>query len=349
MLNSTRSHGLLTHDAATFSALTMPDVTPSLVIGESHQLHVAFYTLSGMSRDRRLAISVVFNIVIVVVQVVFGLRAHSLGLVADAAHNLTDVAALGLSLWALRLIRRRPTNKQSFGYHRSGILAAQANAAMILIATAFITYEGVRRLQHPHPVDGLVVVIVAAIALLANGISAVLLNDRSQDVNMRSALLHMAGDAAASAGVVLAGIVIFTTDRFFWLDPAVSIAIGLIIAWRAIALLMETTDILMEATPKSLDLPALLEALRAADGIESFHDVHAWSISSELNALSAHLVLTGHPSLEEAQVVGQRVKDLLSAEFAIGHATLELECEPCATHGDECLPTTVELSHSHHH
>jgi cobalt-zinc-cadmium efflux system protein len=262
---------------------------------------------------------------------------------------LTDVAALGLSLWALRLIRRRPTNKQSFGYHRSGILAAQANAAMILVATAFITYEGIRRLQHPRPVEGLIVIVVAAIALLANGVSAVLLNDRSHDVNMRSALLHMAGDAAASAGVVLAGIVIFTTGRFFWLDPAVSIAIGLIIAWRAIALLMETTDILMEATPKSLDLPALLEALRAADGIESFHDLHAWSISSELNALSAHLVLTGHPSLEEAQVVGQRIKDLLSDDFAIGHATLELECEPCAAHGDECLPTTVQLSHSHHH
>jgi cobalt-zinc-cadmium efflux system protein len=324
--------------------------TPSfLVIGESHLLHLAFYNWAHMSRDRRMAISVGLNIVIVLVQVVFGLRAHSLGLVADAAHNLTDVAALGLSLWALRLIRRRPTNKQSFGYHRSGILAAQANAAMILIATAFITYEGIRRLQHPRPVEGMIVIVVAAIALAANGISAVLLNDRSQDVNMRSALLHMAGDAAASAGVVLAGIVIFTTGRFFWLDPAVSIAIGLIIAWRAIALLMETTDILMEATPKSLDLTALLDALRSADGIESFHDLHAWSISSELNALSAHLVLTGHPSLEEAQVVGQRIKDLLSHDFAIGHATLELECEPCAAHGDECLPTTVQLSHSHHH
>lgn len=303
----------------------------------------------GVSRDRRLAIAVLFNIVIVVVQIAFGVRAHSLGLVADAAHNLTDVAALGLSLWALRLIRRRPTDKQSFGYHRSGILAAQANAAMILIATAFITYEGIRRLQHPSPVQGLLVIVVAAIALLANALSAVLVNDRSHDVNMRSALLHMAGDAVASAGVIVAGIIIYTTGRFYLVDPVVSIAIGFIIAWRAVTLLMETTDILMEATPKSLHLPALLDAVCAVEGIESLHDLHAWSLSSELNALSAHLVLTGHPSLEAAQLVGQRVKDLLSQQFAIGHATLELECEPCATHGDECLPATVDLAHSHHH
>ena len=310
---------------------------------------MAHASTNSMTRDKRLVISVLLNIVIVVVQVIFGLRAHSLGLVADAAHNLTDVAALALSLWALRLIRRSPTNKQSFGYHRSGILAAQANAAMILIATAFITYAGIRRLQHPSAVEGLVVIVVAAIALLANGMSALLLNDKSADVNMRSALLHMAGDAAASAGVIIAGVIIYTTNRFSWIDPAVSIAIGLIIAWRAIKLLMETTDILMEATPKSLDLPALLEAIRTADGVESFHDVHAWSLSSELNALSAHLVLNGHPSLEDAQVVGQRVKDMLAHDFAIGHATLDLECEPCATHGDECLPTTVGVRQGHHH
>ena len=166
---------------------------------------------------------------------------------------------------------------------------------------------------------------------------------------MRSALLHMVGDAAASAGVIIAGIIIYTTDRFYWIDPAVSIAIGLIIAWRAIKLLTETTDILMEATPRSLDLPALLEAIRTADGVESFHDVHTWSLSSELNALSAHLVLNGHPSLEQAQVVGQQVKEMLAHDFAIGHATLDLECEPCATHGEECLPTTVGLNHRHHH
>ncbi len=302
-----------------------------------------------MTRERRLVLAVAFNIVIVALQVVFGIRAHSLGLVADAGHNLTDVAALALSLWAVHLVRRSPTTKQSFGFHRSGILAAQANAAMIIVATAFITYEGIRRLIHPDHVEGVVVIVVAGIALLANGASAVLLNDRSGDVNMRSALLHMAGDAAASAGVIAAGIVIAVTGRFDRLDPAVSIAIGLVIAWRAVRLLMETTDILMEATPASVDVSVLIDAMNQTEGVESAHDIHAWSLSSNLNALSAHLVLSGHPTLEEAQVVGERVKHVLAHDFGIGHATLELECEPCAGHDADCLPTEAAVGHGHHH
>jgi cobalt-zinc-cadmium efflux system protein len=303
-------------------------------------------------RDRRLTIAIGLNAVIVVVQIVFGIVAHSLGLLADAAHNITDVAALGLSLWAVRLMRRSANAKQSFGYHRSGILAAQANATMILVATAFITYEGIRRLLHPSPVEGFLVMVVAAIALLANGASALFLNDHSHDVNMRSAVLHLAGDAAASAGVLAAGAVIFATGRLFWLDPLISVAIGLLIGWRAVKLLTETTDILMEATPRTLDLAALITSVRASDGIDGIHDVHAWSLSAELHALSAHLVLSGHPSLEEAQIVGQRVKEALAHDFAISHATLELECEPCADHEDDCLPThltttTGHAGHSH--
>ena len=179
-----------------------------------------------MTRDRRLATAILFNVVIVVVQVVFGVRARSLGLLADAGHNLTDVAALGLSLWALRLTRRSPTAKRSFGYHRSGILAAQANSALILVATALITYEGIRRLQHPQPVEGLLVVVVAAVGLLANGMSTMLLHDHSHDVNMRSAVLHLAGDAAASAGVVIAGLIIYLTNGSYWIDPAISLIIA---------------------------------------------------------------------------------------------------------------------------
>jgi cobalt-zinc-cadmium efflux system protein len=307
-------------------------------------------TLNAVTRERRLIIAMTLNVVIVAVQFVYGIIAHSLGLVADAAHNLTDVAALVLSLWAIRLIRRSPNDKQSFGFHRSGILAAQANAAMILVATAFIAYEGIRRIQHPSPVEGVVVIAVAAAGLVVNGLSTVLLNDHSSDVNMRSAVLHMAGDAAASAGVVVAGIVIVATDSNYWLDPVVSIAIGLIIGWRAVRLLMETTDILMEATPRELDMAALLAALNDAVGIESVHDLHAWSLSGELSALSAHLVLTGHPTLEDAQVVGQHVKELLAHDFSISHATLELECEPCADHDDDCLPTSARMvGHAHHH
>jgi len=313
--------------------------------------HLRRHTLQGVSRDRRLVIAAALNVVIVVVQIIYGIRAKSLGLIADAGHNLTDVAALALSWWAVVLVRRSPTAKQSFGFHRSGILAAQANAAMILIATAFIVYEGVQRLVHPTHVKGLVVVVVAGIGLVVNGVAALTVNDHSGDLNMRSAVLHMLGDAAASAGVVLAGVVILVRDGSERLDPAVSIAIGLYIAWRAVKLLMATTDILMEATPSSIDMAALRGAMRSADGVESVHDVHAWSLSGDLHALSAHLVLGGHPTLEEAQVVGERVKHILAEHYAISHATLELECEPCADHDIDCVPVPVasDSARAHHH
>lgn len=308
-----------------------------------------------MPRDKRLAWALGLNLVIVVVQVIFGISAHSLGLLADAGHNLTDVAAIALSLLAVRLLLRGPSAKRSYGYHRSGVLAAQANAATILMATALITYEGIRRLLHPSAVDGLIVIIVAAIALGANALSAWLLNDRSHDVNMRSALLHMVGDAGASAGVVVAGLVIYLTGRFYWLDPLVSIGIGLIIAWRAVRLLAETTGVLMESTPAGLELSELVSAVEAAAGVEAVHDVHAWSLSSELHALSAHVVLDGHPSLEEAQLVGVQLKQLLTDRFDIEHATLELECEPCISPDElDCAvaqppAATVGRHHGHPH
>jgi cobalt-zinc-cadmium efflux system protein len=302
-----------------------------------------------VGQARRLSIAVVLNVVIIAVQVVFGLRAHSLGLLADAGHNLTDVGALGLSLWAVHLMRRAPNTKQSFGYHRSGILAAQANAALILIASAFILVEGVRRMAHPHAVEGLVVIVVAGVAMLANGVAAWLLHDHSGDINMRSALLHMLGDAVASAGVIVAGIIMYATDGSFWLDPLVSILIGAVIGWRAVHLLMQTTDILMEATPASIDLGAVSAAVTQVDGVESIHDLHVWSLSTEVSAMSAHVVLEGHPSLEQAQVVGERVKTRLAHGFAIGHATLELECEPCATHDDDdCLANSGVVSSRRH-
>jgi cobalt-zinc-cadmium efflux system protein len=302
-----------------------------------------------VSQAKRLKIAVALNVVIIAMQISFGIRAHSLGLLADAGHNFTDVGALFISLWAVQLVRRSPTTKRSFGYHRSGILAAQANAALILIASSFIVFESVRRFAHPHHVEGFVVVVAAAVALLANGAAAMLLNDHSGDVNMRSAVLHMVGDAAASAGVVVAGLVMYVTDGSEWLDPLVSILIGIVIAWRAIQLLMHTTDILMEATPASLDVQAMTDAVMAVDGVESLHDLHVWSLSSAMRALSTHIVLDGHPTLEEAQRVGERIKAVLAHDFAIGHATLELECEPCSTHLDGCLIAETHSHHAHGH
>jgi cobalt-zinc-cadmium efflux system protein len=178
-----------------------------------------------VSRSRRLAIALGLNVALVAAQVVFGLVAHSLGLIADAGHNVSDVAAVVVSVVAVQWARRAPTAERSYGYHRGTILAALINAATILAVTGVILYEGVRRLADPEPVQAGLVVGVALGAFAINAGAAVVLRQNGSDLNMCSALLHMAGDAAASLGVALAGLVILVTGRFLWLDPVMSMAI----------------------------------------------------------------------------------------------------------------------------
>ena len=278
------------------------------------------------------------NLALVGVLVAFGVLAHSLGLLADAWDTVADVAAVILSIVAVRLTRRSPTSQRSFGYHRSTILAAQANAAAILAVTVLIVVESVRRLAHPASVHGGAVFIVAGAAVLANVVAALVLAGDSDDLNMRAVLLDTLGDAAANAGVAGAGAVILVTGGNDWLDPAVSLAIAMVIGVRAVRLLAQAADVLLESTPAGLDIAELASAMAAVDGVDEVHDLHVWSLSSEVRALSAHLVLSGHPTLEEAQVVGDRLRGSIGPRFAIAHATLELECESCADDvGDGCV------------
>jgi cobalt-zinc-cadmium efflux system protein len=305
-----------------------------------------------MTRERRLLVVLFLNVAVVAGEGIAGIVSGSLGLVADAAHNLTDVAGIALALLAIRWSRRAPTERRSFGYHRGQVLAAQANAAMILAATALIGFEAIRRLADPGDVEGGVVVIVAAIALVANASSALLLRARGNDVNMRAALLHMAADAGASVGVVIAGATIAVTGGFEWIDPAISLLIGIVIGWQAVLLVGETTSLLLESTPHGLVVDELVRAVRAVPGVEDVHDTHVWSLSSEVHAMSAHVVLDGHPTLEEAQVVGAAVKAAVSGPFAIAHATLELECEGCVDDGSWCAINELEAdrgAHAGHH
>jgi len=300
-----------------------------------------------------LSIALGLNVVLVIAQVAFGLVAHSVGLLADAGHNLSDVAAVVVSLVAVRWARRAATAERSYGYHRGTILAALVNAAMILAAACFIAYEGVRRLAQPQPVRGGIVVAVALAAFAINAGAAVVLREHGSELNMRSALLHMAGDALASLGVALAGLVILLTGGFLWLDPAVSMAIGALIAVEAFRLVRQAAEVLLESTPKDVDLDRLTAVIGDVEGVETVHDLHVWSLSSEVRALSAHVVLAGHPTLEEAQVVGERIKTAVGHPFAIAHSTLELECEPCAdgTDGpcgmDSGLSARPMSAHSH--
>jgi cobalt-zinc-cadmium efflux system protein len=304
----------------------------------------------AVQRERRLRTALLLNGGIVVLQVVVGFAASSLGLLADAGHNLTDVAALGVSLVAVRLARRPATEARSFGMHRGTILAAQVNAASVLVVCVLVAIEGVRRLADPEPVHGGWVLVVALLAAAVNLLAVRALGHGAQghgahghgahghdghdhgerDLNLRSASLHLVSDAAASVGVAVAGAVILLTGGCEWLDPVASLAISVLIGWQGLGLLRETAEVLLEATPAGLDLEALTGAIEGDHGVEHVHDLHVWTLSSDVRALSAHLVLCGHPSLEEAQVVGSRVKaSLAGAPFRIAHATLELECEPC--------------------
>ena len=305
-------------------------------------------------RERRLRLVLGLNIVIVLGEATAGIAARSIGLLADAGHNLTDVGGIALALLAVRWARRAPNDRKTFGYHRGTVLAAQANAATILVSTALITYESIRRLISPEPVDGFIVVIVAGIALVANAGSALLLREREDDVNMRAALLHMAADAGASLGVVGGGLLILVTGRFDRADPIVSLLIGALIAWQAWRLLRSTAELLLESTPPGVDIDQVEAAIQAVDGVDAVHDLHVWSLSSEIHALSAHVIVTGHPSLEQAQEVGTKVKAAVSGPFKIAHATIELECEGCVDDGSWCAieqlditPAAGHAGHSH--
>jgi cobalt-zinc-cadmium efflux system protein len=287
----------------------------------------------------RLAIALLLNLGIVVAQAVVGFGAHSVGLLADAGHNLVDGAGLGLSLLAVSLARRPATPERSFGYHRSTVLAAQANAAAICVITVLVVAESVHRFFSPQPVQGGPMVVVAAVALVVDAIAAIVLWDRSSGdtFTVRTAVLHMGGDALASLGVVVAGSVILATGRFAWLDPAVGLGIAALIAWGAAGLLRSTTDVLLESAPRGLDVGDLEQAMTEVGGIDGVHDLHVWSLSAEIRALSAHLVLSGHPTLEEAQATGVEVRRAIAEGFRIAHATLELECETCADYVPGCV------------
>jgi cobalt-zinc-cadmium efflux system protein len=279
-----------------------------------------------------LATTLGVNAALVVAQLVAGLVARSSGLLADAAHNLTDVAAIGLSLLAIRWAQRPRSDTRSFGNHRGTILAALANSAGLAVVTGAIIVSSVIRLLHPVRVDGPLVVAVAAVAVAVNLGAVFVLGHHHGDLNMRSVVTHMTSDVLAAASVLAAGVAITLSGGGGWdrADPVASLVVALLIVREALRLTRLSVDVLLESTPRDVDLGDLRSAITAVDGVAEVHDLHVWSLSSEIRALSAHLVLRSHPSLEEAQVVAGHVRDEVVEPFGIAHTTFELECERCA-------------------
>jgi cobalt-zinc-cadmium efflux system protein len=282
-----------------------------------------------LSKTKRLLVALVLNAVLVAAEVVSGLAAHSSALLADAGHNLADVAALGLALVALRFSLRRATSTHSFGYHRATILAALANMGILFAVTVAVAINAGWRLGHVGALRPGMVIVVASISAVVNLASALVLIERGKDLNFKAAMVHLGADAIAALAIAIAACVEFFSGRFYILDPLVSLAVALLIAIEAIRLGRSSVEVLLESVPADVDPTELAAAIAQTAGVDGVHDLHCWSLSGDVRALSAHVLVTGHPSLEEAQVVADRVKQVVHERFSIAHATLELECEPC--------------------
>jgi cobalt-zinc-cadmium efflux system protein len=312
-------------------------------MGSSHTLpHPAHDDDISVRRRRALWISLALNGGFMFAELAGGVLFGSLALLADAAHMLSDVAGLAIALVAQQLIDRPASVRHTFGLQRAEVLGAQANGVLLLASAGWILFEAVRRLSDPPEIAGVGVLIVASLGLAVN-VGVLLARASGRSLNMRGAYAHMVADAAGSVGVIVAAVAVIAAGAD-WVDPVVSIFIGALVVHTSWGLLRDTTHVLLEGAPDSIDAVEVERWLSAAPGVSSVHHLHLWNLTSETTALSAHVVLQGQPSLHQAQARGDVLKDRLADEFAIVHTTLELECH-------ECEPESVspgELSRPHH-
>ncbi len=291
--------------------------------------------------SRKLILSTAATAAFVVVQLVMGWWSNSLALIGDALHNVTDTAALLLALMAVRLARKPPTTEKSYGYHRAGVLAAFINSATLLALTALIVVEAVNRFREPHPVDvrPMIATAVAGIALNL-AVTAAFRRERREDLNIRSAVVHILGDAISSIGIVGAALLIHYTGSPLW-DPAISIMIAALILWSSWGILRETVNLLLEGTPSGIDPQAVARSLAAIEGVESVHHLHIWALGPSRPALSCHLMVGDVPVRTTARLL-EDVNSLLSREFRIVHTTVQFEFANCAEDDPYCIPWTQE-------
>ena len=285
-------------------------------------------TLRGRQR-RVLRLVLTANAGFLVVEVVGGIAFGSLALLADAAHMLSDVAALTIALVAQTLAGRPATDRHSFGMKRAEVVGAQANGVILAASSGWIVFEAVRRIGEPTEVDGFGLLVVATVGLVVNLVSALALARVSAgNLNLRGAMLHLFADAAGSVAAMVAGVAVLVAGAD-WVDPAVSILIAVLVLWAALRLVSEANGVVMMATPASVDPQAVVARLCAEPGVVDVHHLHVWSLASDSPTMSAHVVLENDLMLHEAQERGDTLKDLLADDFGIEHVTLELECHEC--------------------
>ena len=290
------------------------------------------------SFGKAFAIGITLNLAYVLGEAFYGVLAHTLALLADAGHNFGDVLGLGGAWLAAVLGKRLPSGRYTYGLRRLSILAALSNAIVLLVVTGGIAWEGIRRLLEPQPVAGSIIMAVAAVGITINGITALLfMAGRKDDLNIKGAFLHMASDALVALGVVVAGAAILWTG-WRWIDPAISLAVSVVIVFGTWGLLRDSMDLALDAVPPGIDLAKVAAFLQKLPGVEAVHDLHIWGMSTTEIALTAHLVRPG-AGIDDDML--HSVSEELREHFGISHATLQVEngagARLCALQPDEVV------------
>jgi cobalt-zinc-cadmium efflux system protein len=306
----------------------------------------------GMAKQT-LRLAFFLTMLILAAELLGGFFANSLALLSDAGHVVTDIFALGLA-WFATVQAERPANeRKTFGYHRLGILAAFVNAVTLIVIALVILWEAIQRFQHPQPVQPLIMFLSAGIGIAVNLYIGFGLHKESDNLNVRAATLHVFGDVGASAAVIVAGIIILLTG---WTiaDPILSVGIAALIGIGAWRILRETIDILMESVPKDISISNLVDDMVSVDGVQEVHDLHVWSIASNMNALSCHALIKDLP-LGDSSAILQSLKGMLSEKYRISHTTIQFECDAhqgncCEMDGLYCrMETAKDLCNGHSH
>lgn len=309
--------------------------------------------MSGHSRiitgvAGKLKYGIIITAVIFVAEVAGGLISNSLALLSDAGHVLADGVALLLSWYGVRQAEREPSHKMTFGYHRVGVVIAIVNAVSIVAIAGVIIYEAYQRFQSQPEINSWLMLVVALVGLAANVFVAIWLHaDRKENINVRSAFWHAAGDALASVGVI-AGAAIIMFTGLTWVDAAVSILISLIILASAWAIFRDGMRILLEGAPRHLDVREIADTLKGLPEVRDVHDLHVWSISSNLHALSCH-VMVDDVSVSRAEEIRRRIEEVARQKYGIGHTTIQAECNTCGNGELLCRLSISEEDHNHDH
>jgi cobalt-zinc-cadmium efflux system protein len=285
---------------------------------------------------RRMAAAVGLTLAFVTLEAVAGWLGRSLALLSDAGHNLADAAALGFSWYALRIAARPSHHGMTFGYHRVGVLAALVNSVSLVVIAVLIGWEAFGRIRHPEPASGGVMIAVASAAIVVNVvISFWLRRGAAHDINVRSAYLHMVGDAVSALGVVVAGVLVATTHSLM-ADPVVSLLIASLILYSSYGVLRESATVLLEGTPAGVDMPAVIGAIKSVAGVIDVHDLHVWMVGPGVVACSFHIIVA-EQSIREGQQVLRAVVQDVEHRFNITHTTVQVEVEGCEATDMYCM------------